>query len=166
MKYLKFIFAVMLAAVMGFGATSCGDGDDEPSGLSSVTLADGCSTMIEADATESVVLGKVRFTAIGAWASEIYPTDENYNIIEGTEPVIKEPGVHKVNLAGWLEILPYAGNSGEFSPQVFFKPNQTDKPRYAIIKIVSFTNELVFKVCQNGVNGGGGGEGPIPNPGE
>jgi hypothetical protein len=61
-----------------------------------------------------------------------------------------------------LEVIPYEGNAGEISAQLYATPNTTTTTRYALVRVISATNYIDFKVAQKGTAAGGGGDTPTP----
>lgn len=150
MKYINKLMCGLVCLSLGLTTVSCGN-DDEPN-IPTVTVASGASTSVELTAGGGVVAGAVVFTATGDWKAEIYSTNSNYEVVSSKS----------YSQVEWLEVIPYEGNAGEISAQLYATPNTTTTTRYALVRVISATNYIDFKVAQKGTAAGGGGDTPTP----
>lgn len=139
-----------MTAVM---SSSCGD--DEPQQEPKVILAPGASTDIVLGFQDVMETGAVAFNSTSDWSAEILPANSSFEIV----------GSKSFSQVDWLEINPYSGGAGEIRATLFATPNHSSTSRFAVVRVNSLTNQLVFRVTQTGMPGGGGGDTPIPNPG-
>lgn len=153
MKHIKIISLMISLLVSGAIFSSCGD--DEPEFEAKVYLAPGASSDIVLDYQDNIEVNAVVFNSTSDWAAEIFPANSSFEFVESKT-------LSKVD---WLEINPFRGGAGEIRCTLFSTPNHTHENRYAVIRVSSPTNSLLFKVTQKGM-AQGGGDTPIPNPGD
>ena len=152
---MKNIHSLLIAilAVATMTLVSCGN-DDEPQVQPGVYPAPGTSTDILLDFQDAVVPDAVVFNSTADWSAEIFPANSSFEFVESKT----------LSQVSWLEINPFTGGAGEIHATIFVTPNRTYEPRYAVIRVNSPVNNLIFKVTQEGMVSGGG-EQPTPNPG-
>ena len=133
---------------------SCGD--DEPQQEPKVYLAPGASTDIVLGFQDAMETGAVVFNSTSDWSAEILPANSSFEIVESKT----------FSQVPWLEINPFSGGAGEIRATLLATPNHSAESRYAVVRVNSSTNHLIFKVTQQGMPSGDGGDKPMPNPGE
>ena len=154
MKCFNSLCASVMLAVMAVMFPSCGE--DEPQQEPKVTLAPGASTDISLGFQDVMETGIIAFNSTSDWSAEILPANSSFEIV----------GSKTLSQVSWLEVSPYSGGAGEIRASLFATPNHSADSRYAVVRVSSLTNQLVFRVTQKGMPAGGGGDKPIPNPGE
>lgn len=154
MKHFNYFCAAVLLALVVVALPSCGE--DEPRQEPKVTLAPGASTDIVLGFQDVMETGAVVFNSTSDWSAEILPANSSFEIV----------GSKSLSQVSWLEINPYTGGPGEIRATLFATPNHSAGSRYAVVRINSVTNQLVFKVTQKGMPASDGGDKPTPNPGE
>ncbi len=153
MRYLNCVFVAVSLLLSGMALTSCGN--DAPAAVQEVYVPAGMSTDVEIKPWGSVVANAIVFNSTGEWASEIYATGSSFAI----------PDAPSGDDVDWLEVLPFKGGPGEVKASLYATPNNATDSRYAVVRIVSPTNSIVFRVTQHGRSAGDGGDSPAPNPG-
>lgn len=149
-----------MAVAAGLGVCACGDDDQEPE-VPSVTMAPGTSADIVVKNYQSVIVGKVNFNAVGEWSAEVLPANSSFEVIEN--PSKSAYASRSFSKVDWLEVNPFSGGTGSQSLQMFLIPNHTNSARYAVIKVNSVSNNIIFRVTQEGM-AGTGGDTPAPSP--
>lgn len=153
MKFINYLFVTFSLLVSGVVFSACGD--DEPEKVAQVNVPAGTSTNIVLGYQDSMDVNAVVFNSSGDWSAEIYPANSSFEIVD----------TRSFSHVDWLEISPYQGGVGEIHCTLFAKPNHTYSARYAVIKVNSPTNYVVFHVTQNGMVKPGDTDKPV-NPGD
>lgn len=153
MKHVYFFVITALSLLSGVVLPACGE--DEPEADATVSVASGVSTDIVLEHFDVMEVNAVAFNSTGDWSAEIYSANSSFDIVESKT----------FSQVDWLEINPFKGGAGEIRCTLFATPNQSGEARYAVIKVYSPTNSIVFRVTQRGTAQQGGDDTPVPIPG-